>query len=166
MIATALRRFVELEEGRHHRRPAPLPFRLGRGQLAVPHADAAEAERLTSAWLERLMRLKLGHADGRVSDDLYAAGLAAARTGLRDGTAVLVTGGDADYVVALAAAIIGDPVPGDPTAVAAARRAAALLETVVRLKLRRESGELDEEQERAAMAEAGRAIQKEADRLG
>jgi hypothetical protein len=40
------------------------------------------------------------------------------------------------------------------------------LEAVVRLKLRRESGELDDEEVQAAMAEAGRAIQAEADRLG
>jgi hypothetical protein len=114
-----------------------------------------DAERLTALWFEQLMRLKLGHADGTVSDEHYTAGFAAARAALRDGSAGLVTGADADYVRALAAAVLGDPPPGP----AEITRAAALLETTVRLKLRHESGELTDEQLHAAMAEAGRAAE-------
>jgi hypothetical protein len=150
--------------------------RLGERRVATARAslDPAESgdmssvdsERHVSEWLERLVRLKLGRADGRVSESDYQAGLAAARRGLLDGTAVLITGEDADYVIGLANALIGDPVPGDTEDVENARRSARLLEQIVRLKLRHESGELDDGQFRAARAALSQAVQDEAERLG
>lgn len=144
-----------------------------RASLADPrHAVAAgepsgtEDDRLTGAWLEQLTRLKLGHADGTVNDSHYAAGLAAARANLRDGTAVLASSDDAGFVAAIAAAIMGDPIPGDAGDIADAERAAGLLAAIVRLKLRHEAGEIDDEQLRGAQAQLGRAIQDEAERLG
>ncbi|WP_426504083.1 hypothetical protein ACPPVO_41620 [Dactylosporangium sp. McL0621] len=129
-------------------------------------ATASDGERLTGEWLEQLARLKLGHAGGTVSDSHDAAGLTAARAGLRDGTAVLVGSDAAAYVAAIAAAIMGDPIPGAAGEAADAGRAARLLEAIVRLKLRHEAGELDDDELRAAQAELGRAIQDEAERLG
>lgn len=135
---------------------------LGEKRIAQARASLApageigedpEAERLTAEWLERLVRLTIGHADGAVGDGQYQAGLTAARNDLRDGTAIRATGEEADFVAAIARAVIGDPI-GAGNAVEV-RRAARLLEGSVRLKLRRESGELDDEQYRAAQAAFG-----------
>jgi hypothetical protein len=135
-------------------------IQTARASLTPPAPVNDDAERLTGLWFDQLMRLKLGHTDGTVSDEHHTAGFAAARAALHDGSAVLVTGADADYVRALAAAILGDPIPGPAESATEVARAAALLESVVRLKMRHESGELNDEQLHAAMAEAGRAAQE------
>jgi hypothetical protein len=82
------------------------------------------------------------------------------------GTADPATGDHAaEHVIAIAAAVRSDPISGDTADVADAKRAAALLETIGRLKLRRERGELDDRQLEEALIEVDRAVQEEAQRL-
>jgi hypothetical protein len=124
---------------------------------AGPSADPDD-ERMTAEWLERLVRLKLDHAGGSVSDEHCAAGLDAARAALADGSAIRATGPEAEFVAAVARAVIGDPIE-HPNA-AEARRAAELLEGGIRLKRQHETGALDDDAYRAAQADFGRRAQQ------
>ena len=75
-----------------------------------------------------------------------------------------MTGDDAAYAARIGYVVLGDPVPGSASDVEDARRAAALIERMVRLKVRHDDGELDDEQFRAAQTALREQAQREVER--
>ncbi len=128
-----------------------------------PEADTA-AEEQDARWLQHIVRLKVDRDAFRLDTTAYEQGRAQIADDIRAGRAPVSTGPDADRLALVANLILGEPLgatdlsrfQASSLGTANLRLFATLLEQTCRLKIQRESGEIDDgEYERQAAALGG-----------